>query len=107
MEGAIHASADSIVQSFLKITESKPVVKATATQQKLARLANNSDFQALVKIINDQIEAVKRLMQFNPKTDTVESFGFRCMAAELIVAHLEEIRDLPLRYKKLKEDEAK
>lgn len=104
MEEAIHASSDALVQSFLKVAESKPVAKATATQQKLARLASNSDFAALVKIIDEQIASVQRLMRFNPKTDSVESFGFRCMAAELIITHLEEIKDLPFRYKKLKED---
>jgi hypothetical protein len=104
MEGAIHASSDAIVASFQEIKQNKNIAKAKEWQKSLSRLATNSDFKTLVKIIDEQIAGLESLRKFQYKSDTVESFGFRCMAAELVIEYLQEIKSLPERYKKLKDE---
>lgn len=98
-EQAIHAGSDAIFASYHKMQERPEVQHKISEREKLARLANNENFRILKKIIDQRIQELTELTSIN-QGDTVESVGFRFLAAKIAKEYLEEIRDLPEKYRK-------
>lgn len=102
-ETAIHAGSDAIFATFRKLQEKPEVKHEVSVRDQLARLEENIDRKAEVEFINKRIEQLKNFPI--DKGDTVESLGFKYLATHLVIEYLEEIRDLPLRAKKVKDNE--
>lgn len=104
-EGAIHSTTSDINFSFKKLKEVKEIKTSVDYQKKLNRLVLSSDFKALEKLIDGWIEQFRNNLIFNYETDTVEGYGFRCMAAQLLIDYLTRIKNLRERALKLKNEE--
>lgn len=98
-EQAIHAGSDTIFASYHKLQERPEVRHKVNEREKIARLANNDNFKELKKVIDRRIQELTELTDIGPG-DTVESIGFRFIAAKIAKEYLEEIRDLPEKYKR-------
>ena len=89
----------SILESFQKLTEKPVIKKEIQKSSRLASLANSSAFKELQQQIDSWINDLKD-PKIDPKTDTVESIGFRCLASKVTIEYLESVRNLPERHKR-------
>lgn len=98
-------ASSAIFDTYKKLTE-KPVVKKEITKQdRIASLANSDSFKELQQVIDMWIESLKNI-PIDPQKDTVESVGFRYLASDVTINYLQDLRDMPDRYLKMKEMEA-
>mgnify|MGYP000850948335 CR=1 FL=1 len=99
-EGAIVPGSDAIFASYKKLKD-VPVIKHKATQsERLARLANSSNWKAMVEVIDSYILYLKELRSITEK-DSVEAVGFRFLASQVAIEYLEKIKNGPIVAKKI------
>lgn len=92
----------AVFDSFKKLVN-RPAVKQEITKQKkIASLVGSDSFRALREVIDYYISDLQKI-PVDPKTDTVESVGFRYLVSQVTIEYLTDIRDMPERYKKLRE----
>jgi hypothetical protein len=96
----------AVFESFQKLTE-RPVIKKEITKQsKIASLANSTAFKELQKeVIDTWIEDLRNI-PVDPKTDTVETVGFRYLASQVTIEYLTRLRNMPELYAKLQKTES-
>ncbi len=94
----------AVFDSFKKLVERPSVKQEITKQKKIASLAGSDSFKALKEVI-DYFIADLRNIPVDPKKDTVESVGFRYLVSQVTIEYLTDIRDMPERYKKVKETE--
>lgn len=94
----------NVFESFKKLTERPEIKKTTDRQDKIATLANSDGYKALCEVIDTWIESLRNI-PIDPKTDDVESVGFRYLASQVTIEYLEDLKQMPERYKMLQENE--
>lgn len=94
----------AVFETFKKLVDLPSVKKEVTQQNKIASLAGYDGFKAYKEVFNYYINELRNI-PIDPKKDTVNSVGFRYLASQVAIEYLETLRDLPDRYKKLKESQ--
>ncbi len=94
METAIHFDS-SVLTAFHKLKETPEVKKELRSSELAARLSELEEWEVVKKVIDDQITHLENMQGMFDPSDTVESVGFRFLAAQTAISYLKQIRDYP------------
>jgi hypothetical protein len=95
VETAIPISKESVISSLKKIEEMAKVEDTEEKRDKsIASLANTPGWQELKKTVESRITELNELSNAIEGNESVETIGFKFLAAKAAVAHLQAIINL-------------
>lgn len=93
---------NNVFESLQKLVDKPVIKKSTDRQSKIASLANNDGYKALCEVIDMWVESLRNI-PIDPKTDDVTSVGFRYLASQVTIDYLEDLKQMPERFRALQE----
>ena len=94
METALHFESASL-QTFKKLKETPEIRKELRASVLVKELSESEGWEVVKKMIDSQIDHLEKMQGMVEPSDSVESVGFRFLAAQTAITYLKQVRDYP------------